>query len=63
MRASYDWEWSGDGGKTWTQVLSTLRCKTTIVGLPVATSCMFRHRAVTKAGTGDWNPVVTLLVK
>jgi len=44
-------------------VLSTLRCKTTIVGLPVASSCSFRYRAVTKAGTGDWSQVVTLLVK
>ena len=62
-RASYDWEWSADAGKTWTQVLSTLRCKTTIVGLPVASNLSFRYRAVTKAGTGDWSQVVTLLVK
>src|SRR5579864_6152809 len=34
-RASYEWEWSGDGGKTWTQLPSTLQAKTTIVGLPV----------------------------
>ena len=62
-RASYDWEWSADGGKTWTPAPSSLQAKTTITGLPVGTTVMFRHRAVTKAGPGDWSQVVTLLVK
>ena len=63
MRACYEWAWSADGGKTWTQVATTLQSKTTIIGLPVATTCSFRYRAVTKAGEGDWSQVVTLLVK
>jgi hypothetical protein len=63
QRASYDWEWSGDGGKTWTQVASTMQAHTTIGGLPVGTSVMFRVRSLTKVGEGDWGQPVSLLVK
>jgi len=63
VRASYEWEWSGDGGKTWTAVPPTLQAKTEIPGLPVATTVQFRFRAVTKAGAGDWSQPTTLLVK
>jgi hypothetical protein len=62
-RASYEWQWSGDGGKSWTSGATTLQAKTTLTGLPVATSCQFRHRAVTKTGEGDWSQVVVLIVK
>jgi hypothetical protein len=63
LRASYEWEWSGDGGKTWTAVLPTLQAKTEITGLPVATIVQFRFRSVTKAGTSDWSQPTSLLVK
>jgi hypothetical protein len=63
VRAGYEWAWSPDAGKTWTQVPTTLQAKTTITGLPVGTSCSFRYRPVTKAGEGDWSQVVVLLVK
>ena len=63
VRASYEWEWSGDGGKTWTAVPPTLQAKTEIPGLPVATTVQFRFRAVTKAGAGDWSQPTALLVK
>jgi hypothetical protein len=62
-RASYEWQWSGDGGKTWTPVPSTLQSKTTIAGLPTATNCQFRYRALTRTGAGDWSQTVTVLVK
>jgi hypothetical protein len=62
-RASYEWQWSSDGGKTWTTAPATLQAKTVIAGLPVATSCIFRYRAVTKTGEGDWSQLVTLVVK
>jgi hypothetical protein len=62
-RASYEWQWSADGGKTWQQAPSTLQAKTTILGLPVATTCVFRFRAVTKVGEGDWSQVITFVVK
>lgn len=63
IRASYEWEWSPDGGKTWTAVPPTLQAKTEISGLPVATVVPFRYRAVTKAGAGDWSQPTSLLVK
>jgi hypothetical protein len=62
-RASYEWQWSADGGKTWTLLPSTLQAKTTVFNLPVGTTCSFRFRAVIKTGEGDWGQVVTLLVK
>lgn len=62
-RASYDWQWSSDGGKTWTSVPSTLAARTTITGLPVATTCSFRFRTLTKAGESDWSQPVALVVK
>jgi len=62
LRASYEWEWSGDGGKTWTLVPPTLQAKTSVSGLPVGTSVQFRYRAVTKTGAADWSQPTSLLV-
>lgn len=63
VRASYEWEWSGDGGKTWTAASPTLQAKTEIAGLPVGTVVQFRYRAITRKGAGDWSQPVSLLVK
>jgi hypothetical protein len=62
-RAAYDWEWSADGGKTWTAAPSTLQAKTTIVGLPVGTTVQFRFRAIVKSGEGDWSQPLALVVR
>lgn len=62
-RASYEWQWSADGGKTWQQAPTTLQARTVIPGLPVAVSCLFRYRAVTKTGEADWSQVTSLVVK
>jgi hypothetical protein len=62
-RASYDWEYSPDGGKTWVAVPSTLGAKTTVTGLPSGTTVQFRFRALTKGGEGDWSQPTALLVK
>jgi hypothetical protein len=62
-RASYDWEYSLDGGKTWVLCPGTLQAKTTIPGLPTATTVQFRVRATTKVGDGDWSQPVSLIVK
>ena len=62
-RAAYDWEYSTDGGKTWVSAPSTLQAKTTVSGLPVGTSVLFRYRAVTKTGEGDWSQGLSLLVR
>ena len=49
-RASYEWDYSTDGGKTWVLAPSTLQAKTTIAGLTPGATVQFRYRAVTKAG-------------
>jgi hypothetical protein len=63
VRASYEWEWSGDGGKTWTPASPTLQAKTEIAGLPIGTVVQFRFRAITKTGAGDWSQPISVLVK
>ncbi len=62
-RASYEWQYSLDGGKTWIAVAGTLKASTTVTGLPVGTAAQFRYRAITKAGEGDWSQAVVLVVK
>jgi hypothetical protein len=62
-RASYEWETSTDGGKTWVTAPPTMQARTTVTGLPSGTSVQFRVRAVTKDGAGDWSAPVSLLVK
>jgi hypothetical protein len=62
-RASYEWQYSVDAGKTWTSAPNTLQAKTTITALPVATMVEFRYRATTKTGQGDWSQPTSLLVK
>jgi len=62
-RASYEWESSLDGGKTWVSAPPTLQTKTTMAGLTVGTSYMFRYRSVTKTGASDWSQPISMLVK
>ena len=62
-RASYEWEYSLDGGKTWVGAPSSLQAKTTVTGLPVGTSVLFRYKTVTRTGEGDWSQGLALLVK
>jgi hypothetical protein len=62
-RASYDWQNSLDGGKTWNTMPSSLQASTTLTGLTPGSTVSFRHRAVTKAGVGDWSQGLSILVK
>ena len=62
-RASYEWQWSVDGGHTWTALPSTLQAKTALTGVAPGTNGEFRFRAVTKTGQSDWSQPVTLMVK
>jgi hypothetical protein len=62
-RACYDWESSLDGGKTWVAAPSSLQAKTTLVGFSPGVTVMFRYRAVTKTGEGNWSQPVSLIIK
>jgi hypothetical protein len=61
-RASYEWQYSTDGGKTWVTAPATLQTKTTVAGLVPGSTVQFKYRAVTKTGEGDWSQPVSLLV-
>ena len=62
-RASYEWQWSTDGGHTWTPLPPTLQAKTALAGVVPGTNGEFRFRAVTKAGASDWSQPAALIVK
>jgi hypothetical protein len=61
-RASYDWQYSIDGGKTWVDVPHTLQARTTVSGLPTMTTVQLRYRATVKAGEGPWSQPTSILV-
>ena len=61
-RASYDWQYSIDGGKTWVELPQTLQTKTTVSGLPTMTTVQFRYRATVKTGEGAWSQPISILV-
>ena len=61
-RASYEWQYSTDGGKTWISVPGTLQTKTTITGLTPGANVQFRYRALTRTGEGDWSQPVALVI-
>jgi hypothetical protein len=62
-RASYEWQMSSDGGKTWQLLPVTLQAKTTVTGLQPGSSTMFRYRYVLKTGEADWSQPLTLIVR
>lgn len=62
-RAAYLWEWSADGGTAWRRVPQTLQARTIISGLPSASTCWFRYRAITKTGETDWSDPRSLVVR
>jgi hypothetical protein len=61
-RASYEWQYSVDGGKTWILAPSTLQAKTTITGLLPGATVQFKSRPVTRTGEGDWSQPVSLVI-
>jgi hypothetical protein len=62
-RASYEWEYSPDGGKTWIPATPTLQARTVVTGLTAGATVQFRYRGVTRTGVVDWSAPVSLLVK
>jgi hypothetical protein len=62
-RASYEWESSTDGGKTWTPLPNTLQAKTTAVGFTPGVTATFRSRATTRVGEGDWTQPTSIVVR
>jgi hypothetical protein len=61
--ASYDWEMSKSGRKTWTRLPPSLQSRTKVSGLVVGTTYLFRMRATTRTGEGDWCEPVEFLAR
>ena len=59
---SHEWQYSTDGGKTWTSVPPTTQASTTIPGLQPGVLHAFRQRVVMKDGPSDWSQPISLLV-
>jgi hypothetical protein len=60
--AAYEWQYSADGGKTWVALPLTNGAKTSVQGLSVGTTYLFRFRATVKNTIGDWSQNVSLFV-
>jgi hypothetical protein len=61
-RASYDWEYSFDRGRTWMSMPQTLQARTSLSGVPGQTIVELRYRATTRAGMGEWNGPIGIFV-
>jgi hypothetical protein len=62
-RASYEWQYSTDGGKTWVAAPPTLQAKTSIAGLLPGATAQFKYRPVSRAGAADWSQPVSLMIQ
>lgn len=60
IRASYNWQYSTDGGTTWIAMPSTLQAKTTIGGLILSNKLVFCVMPVTKDGENIWSDPVSI---
>lgn len=61
-RASYEREYSLDGGKTWVSLGVTTNATFTVPNLPVGAIARFRYRVIGKDGPGDWSDTVSITV-
>lgn len=62
-RVTFNWQYSADGGKTWTSATSTPLASTLIEGLTPMTTYWFRVSATVSKTPGEWSQAVTLLVR
>jgi hypothetical protein len=62
-KATFNWEMSADGGKTWTPLPSTPIATTIVTGLTPLTTYAFRVSVTVSKTVGEWSQAVTLLVR
>ncbi|HEX8789351.1 MAG TPA: fibronectin type III domain-containing protein [Polyangiaceae bacterium] len=60
--AAFAWQYSADGGKTWTNAPATPLASTSIEGLTPLTTYAFRVAATVSKTVGAWSQAVTLIV-
>ena len=61
--ASYEWQWSADGGKTWVTERRTQQANTVVRRLQPGTRYGFRFQAVTRRLTTNWCDPVFYVVQ
>jgi hypothetical protein len=61
-RAAYEWQCSGDGGKTWVPIALTTVSSTTVPSLAAGTTYLFRVRSTVGHATSDWSQTISFLV-
>jgi hypothetical protein len=62
-KTCFNWQWTADGGTTFTSVPTTPHAKTTVANLPPLTMVGFRVSTTTIKGPDAWSQVVTALVQ
>jgi hypothetical protein len=60
---AYSWQYSTDGGKTWTTAAATPLASTTLTGLTPASTYSFRVAATVSRTVGEWSQAIAILVK
>jgi hypothetical protein len=61
-RAAYEWQYSGDGGKTWVPIALTTLASTTVPNLAAGTTYLFRVRSTVGHVASDWSQTISFLV-
>jgi hypothetical protein len=62
-RVAFNWQWSLDGGKTWTSVTSTPVASTVIPGLTLLCTYSFRVSVtISREPAGPWSQAISVLV-
>jgi hypothetical protein len=61
-RASYEWQFSSDGGKTWVAIGNTTTADHSVAGLTVGATYLFRVRITVGKTTADWSQTISFLV-
>ena len=61
-KVTFNWQWSGDAGTTWTDARSTPYASTRVLGLALMTTHSFRASVTIGRVTGAWSQAVSLLV-
>ena len=62
-RASYEWQFSTDGGKTWQTAKSTVQAKAVLTGFAPGAALSLRYRASSKASDGTWSEAIGIVVR
>ncbi len=63
-KTQFNWQSTGDGGKTFVTLPSTPKSKTTVANLPPLSTYGFRVCVTTSDGVmGEWSQVISILVR